>query len=173
MKKQTIKKRASTHATVDLTHCGAPAQFAMRTECSVDCVLIRAALGRWVTMWREDRSEFIALDGTTHSLPDMDVVFSLKASAPSLKEVRWLLECLIDCHVAAETLMPVHEYTGERVYRDGLVGLLERPSDAFIKEARDCARKTKSCLRAEFGRMSDAANRWNAELGNVEGHLAG
>jgi len=47
-------------------HCTTEAQYAMRAECLYDCFQIRAALGYWITMWRDD--------STTAGV---DIVFSL------------------------------------------------------------------------------------------------
>ena len=108
MKKQS-NKSAVTRAAVNTTHCSSPAQYAMRTECYSDSVIIRATLGRWVTMWGDDNVVYIKEDGTSWTEPDMHVAFSLNSSAPKLNMLRWLIDSLTDCHIAAQSLMPAAE----------------------------------------------------------------
>src|SRR5690349_18862309 len=95
-----------------IAHCTAPAQYAMRAECQADSVQMRAVLGLWLTMWREDQCGVAGPYDGSHMLPDVDIMFSLRAHAPTLEEVRWLLDHLVDCHVGAETVSRVSEYTG-------------------------------------------------------------
>jgi hypothetical protein len=153
----------SANTEEDATHCSSPAQYAMRAECQADCVQMRALLGVWVTMWREDRCEVEGADGKPYRIPDVDIAFSLSADAPSLNEVRWLLDKLIDCHVAAQSVNHATQYTGERCY-DALDDLMQQPSDDTIRHARDSARRTKAGLRADFTRLDDAIERLDAEL---------
>jgi len=170
MKKQP-NKTAVPCRTVDLTHCTLPAQYAMRTECSADSIVIKAALARWVTMWREDSIFLPSADGVSWRLPDLDVVFSLQAAAPGLNQLRWLIGSLMDCHVAAQTLMLRGEYTGERIYEE-LDKLAERPSDAVIDETKRNIRFGKKYLRDTFHYFDYAAKRFGAELGDIEPYLA-
>lgn len=170
MKKQS-KKSASPRAAVNTTHCSSPAQYAMRTECYVDSVLIRATLGHWVTMWRDDNVVYIKEDGTSWTMPDMHVAFSLSPSAPKLNVLRWLIDSLTDCHVAAQSLMPAAGYTGERMEYDKLDLLKERPTVAVFEEALKGVRGTKACLRNTFQYMDAATKRFDAELGDIEPHL--
>lgn len=174
MKKQSTKKtsaRVATPVEVDLNHCSEPAQYAMRTECHADSVIIRAVLGRWVAMWREDSVLFTATDGRVLSEPDMDVAFSLKPGAPNINVLRWLIDSLSDCHIAAQSLMPAGKYTGDRMDYKKLDRLKERPTVAVFQEALLGARRTKACLRNTFRYMDSAAKRFDAELGDVEPHL--
>lgn len=144
----------------------------MRTECYADSVIIRATLGRWVTMWRDDNVVYIKEDGTSWTEPDMHVAFSLNSSAPKLNVLRWLIDSLTDCHVAAQSLMSAAEYTGNRMDYDKLDRLKERPTVAVLEEALQGVRGTKACLRNTFRYMDAAAKRFDAELGNIEPHLA-
>ena len=146
--------------TVDLTHCTLPAQYAMRTECSADSIVIKAALASWVTMWREDSIFLPNADGVSWRLPDLDVVFSLQAAAPGLNQLRWLIDSLMDCHVAAQTLMLRDAYTGERLY-DELDELLERPSNVALEEVQRNLRFGKKYLRGTGSRMDYAVKRFD------------
>ena len=159
------KNMKTTHFAARPAHCTAPAQYAMRAECQLDCLQMRAVLGIWVAMWREDRCYIEGSDGVPLALPDVDVVFSMTADAPSIEEIRWLLDCLVDCHVAAESLCAFSDYTGERADHLEMLDLMRRPSNEVISEARGCIRRTKTCLRNDFGRLNDAAGRLESELG--------
>ena len=158
MKKQS-NNGAVPSRTVDLTHCTLPAQYAMRTECSADSIVIKAALASWVTMWREDSIFVPSADGVSWRLPDMDVAFSLQATAPGLNKLRWLIDSLMDCHVAAQTLMLNDAYTGERLY-DELDELLERPSNAHLEEVQRNLRFAKKYLRGTGPCMDYAVKRF-------------
>ncbi|MBE0548548.1 MAG: hypothetical protein IH627_13055 [Rubrivivax sp.] len=161
----------ATNSEVDHAHCTAPTQYAMRAECQADCVQMRSVVGRWLTVWREDRCYIRGSDSISRPIPDVDIVFSMSADAPPLDEVRWLLCCLVDCHVGAESLSVVSEYSGERVNHRNMPTLMRRPSDEVIREARDCVRHTKTCLRSDFSRLDDAIARLNAELGSEKTYL--
>lgn len=169
--KNTKSSKTKKNSTIKANnHCGLPAQYAMRAECQPDCVQIRAVLGVWLSMWREDSCYATGADGSPYRLPDVDIVFSMVPDAPSIEEVRWLVDCLVDCHVPAETLTLAHEYTGERVYLDA-EGMMRRPSDTVIKTARECAKRTRVCLRADFGRIDEAVEWLSAELSHENEHI--
>ena len=153
----------TVNSELEVAHCSSAAQYAMRAECQADCVQMRALLGVWVTMWREDRCELEGADGKTYCIPDVDIAFSLSADAPSLNEVRWLLDKLVDCHVGAQSVNHAAQYTGDRCY-DDLDQLMQKPSDDTIRQARECARRTRAGLRADFARIDDAIERLDAEL---------
>lgn len=53
------------------------------------------------------------------------MTFIVKAGGPTLEQMTWLIDRVRDCHVICESLAPVADYTGERVwlseqYPDGL-----------------------------------------------------
>jgi hypothetical protein len=157
-------------ASID--HCSAVPQYAMRVECEADSLVIRAVLARWVTTWREDQSPFIAPDGQTCWLPDKDIVFTLRPEAPSLSEVRWLIDAIIDCHVAAQSLSDAKSYTGERVPHDEMAAFTQRPGDDVVVQARDAVRDIRNYIAGQFDRFEEAADRFDAELGHDGPYVA-
>lgn len=98
--------------------------YKMRAECQTDAFLIRAALNQWVSSWSES---WLIEDGI-RQYPDMEVEFELAWNPPSLRELQWIISSLTDCHVAAETLMPIKAYTGVRVYLAVLKSMTRPPT---------------------------------------------
>jgi hypothetical protein len=156
-------KTVAAEVEVDAAHCTTPAQYAMRAECQADCALMRAVLGSWVTMWREDRCELPGSDGKSYPIPDVDLVFSMSADAPNLNEIRWLLDQLDDCHVGAQTVAYVADYTGERDYEE-TDRLMRRPNNKVIEAARECAKRHKLALRGNSRSINHAIERLDAEI---------
>lgn len=93
----------------------APIHYAMRAECPPDCDLMRAILAPWVCVWAELQAQVPSKDGTCIYISDVGVAFSVVPEGPHLGEIRWLLNCIVDGHVAAESVSLDEEYTGERV----------------------------------------------------------
>jgi len=145
----------------------ASVRYAMRTEYVSDCHLLRAILMPWAYDWAETRAQLPLDDGTPAYLPDVDVVFSVVQGGPHLDEIRWLFNCIVDCHVAAESVALADEYTGDRIHYDELDRLMRRPSDNVIKRARD---SMKACYQEET-RNLETVERLNAEMGDEAAHL--
>jgi hypothetical protein len=145
----------------------APVQYAMRTEFVADCHLLRAMLMPWVCDWAEAQAQLPLKDGTLEYVTDVDVVFSVVPKGPHLGEIRWLLNCIVDCHVAAESVARVDEYTGERVGHDELKRLMCRPPEDVITRARD---SMKACYQDET-RNLETVERLNAEMGDEAAYL--
>lgn len=156
------KKRAS-RKPVDPA---ASVRYAMRTECAADCHLLRAILLPWACGWAETQAQLPLDDGTPAYLPDVDVVFSVIQGGPNLGEIRWLFSCIVDCHVAAESVALADEYTGNRIDYDKLEQLMCRPSDDVIKRARDTM---KGCY--ERTRNLETVERLNAEMGDEAAYV--
>jgi hypothetical protein len=149
-----------------LNHCSEIPQYALRVEWESDCLAIRAVLAPWLVVWREDQAVMTGTDGSPSWLPDRDVLFSLRSDGPNLQEVRWLIDVIVDCHVAAQSLSEVACYTGERLPHDEMDDHMRRPADQVIAAARDSVRKAKSFLSHQFDRFEEAAERFDAELGH-------
>lgn len=147
-------------------------QYRLRTECQSDCLQVRAVLGSWLTSWREDQCQIEDGKGKLVRIPDQDAFFSVQADAPSLAEIRWLLDCLVDCHVAAESVNTAAAYDGERLYYDKLDELKRRPSDKVITQARDGVARTKAGFQHEFRKLDEATEGLDTELKGAEAVLA-
>lgn len=157
-------KKQQKRTRVDPT---ASVRYAMRTECAVDCHFLRAILMPWACDWAETQAQLPLDDGTPAYLPDVDVVFSVIQGGPHLGEIRWLFDCIVDCHVASQSVALVDDYTGERIDYRELERLKCRPSDAVIKRARESLR----LLYAEDTRGAETVERLNAEMGDEEAYL--
>jgi hypothetical protein len=149
-----------------ISHCSGVPQYALRVECESDCYAIRAVLAPWLVIWREDQAVLTGTDGRLSWLPDRDVLFSLRSDGPCLEEVRWLIDAIIDCHVAAQSLSEVVCYTGERLLHDEMDDHVRRPTEQVIVKARDAARQAQSFLAYQFDRFEEAAERFDSELGH-------
>lgn len=104
-------------------------QYMFRAEFSGDADIVQTVLGRSLFSWQED-SRYAGLD--------TDVTFTIRQDGPSLKEMKWLIDRVVDCHVVSESLAPAAEYTGERVwlskqYPKGLPTPPKRVVDAALE----------------------------------------
>lgn len=109
------------HLTVEQA---AGTKYGLRTECRFDCLLIIAMLRTWLLSWKESSGyqhddSYVDVNGVIWSSQnwalDADVQFIVSSDGPSLNEIRWLLNELVDCHVAAESVDFLERYTGERM----------------------------------------------------------
>ena len=125
------------------TRIPAGTTYQLRAECRFDCELIRAILEPWLVCWKEalllnDDKIDCELDGSVwvNNFWSLDPVVRLiiVEGGPCLNEIRWFIDKLTDCHVAAETVNTRELYTGERIY-DELDSLMKVPSTVMIKKA--------------------------------------
>jgi hypothetical protein len=161
----TKQQKKAVQNLESLDHCSKVPQYALRVEFESDCLAISAVLGPWLTVWREDYA-LLRDDGSPAAWPDKDVVFSLCTDGPTLAEARWLIESVVDCHVAAQSLAEAGSYTGARIPFDEMDMHMSRPSDVIIKGARDAAQGMRAFLSSQFDRLVEVAEKFDAELGN-------
>jgi glutamate/tyrosine decarboxylase-like PLP-dependent enzyme len=79
--------------------------------------------------------------------------------------LRWLIDAIVDCHVAAQSLAEAQAYTGERVSHEEMAALMRRPGDDVVAQARDAVRGVRNHIAEQFDRFEEAAERFDAELG--------
>ncbi len=94
--------------------------YAMRVECCPDSDAAHSLLKPWLINWTETRVTCNARDGRCHVLRDMKILFSVIDSAPTLVEMRWLLDAIPDLHVGAQSLDDAAIYTEDRIHFDEL-----------------------------------------------------
>ncbi len=87
--------------------------YQARCECNADAQFLRAILLCWLLTFEVIR-EVTEHDGQDFAHGDVTVIFSVGEGAPSYGELLWLVDALVDCHVAGQTLAPRIDYTGER-----------------------------------------------------------
>lgn len=119
----------------------------------------------WACDWAETQAQLPLDDGTPAFIPDVDVEFAVIQGGPHLGEIRWLFKGIVDCHVAAESVALVDDYTGERIDYRELERLKCRPPDNVIKRARD---SMKACYQET--RNLETVELLNAEMGDEAPH---
>ena len=126
------------HLTVEQA---AGTKYGLRTECRFDCMLIIAMLRTWLLSWKESSGYqhddgYVDVNGVIWSsqnwASDTDVQFIIMSDGPSLNEIRWLLNELVDCHVAAESVDFLEIYTGERMCHEKFVKTVVLPNKEII-----------------------------------------
>lgn len=119
-------------------------RYGLRVEFTGDCEPIMALLRPWILSWHESPGwltdeSYVDTNGKYWSsrtgICDTDVKFTLKSGAPALNEIRWFIHTITDCHVAAQTVAHIDEYTGERMDYQLLESTIVRPNKKFIKSA--------------------------------------
>ena len=109
------QKKAKANTVITRDQVPTPTQYAMRVECASDAIVSWVVLAPWVVEWRQARSAIEGVDGKPHFIPDLDIEFTVGENAPTLVEMRWLLNCVADLHVAAQSLNLASAYDGGRV----------------------------------------------------------
>jgi hypothetical protein len=127
------------------------ATYQFRAECLADAELIRSTLWPWVLEWKVVMSP-IEHDGLLLRTSDAEVEFTASEAAPPIEQLRWLIDGLINCHIAAETIQLTHEYTGERVLRRNWTGPVQRPDFEVMTKAVAAIVKRQEVLRIESER---------------------
>ena len=126
------------HLTVEQA---AGTKYGLRTECRFDCMLIIAMLRTWLLSWKESSGYqhddgYVDINGVIWSSQnwalDTDVQFIIMSDGPGLNEIRWLLNELVDCHVAAESVNFLEIYTGERMCHDEFEETAVLPNKGMI-----------------------------------------
>jgi len=119
-------------------------ELQMRTECRSDSQRIQGLLLPWILSWKESSGNqkddsHIDNDGIIWAsqtwASDTEVQFTLKKSGPNLQEVRWLIDKLVDCHIAAESVNIADQYTGERLSYSVYESQMSAPSLGIIGTA--------------------------------------
>jgi hypothetical protein len=98
-------------------------------------------------------------------------MFVLESDGPSLNEIRWLVNSLQDCHVAAETLEPLDSYTGERMDYELLDEIATRPNKAVIEAAMESIADCQKFLFSESERAAEAIQQFEAHIGNPDQYM--
>jgi hypothetical protein len=126
-------------------------KFKFRAECTADAQVVRAVLLSWILDWKEVRSN-LEHEGVIHAMPDVDVEFTIVDEGPTLGEILWLLDCIGNCHVAAETLAFAEDYTGERSSRDPLAAPAQLPRKEILSQVLSAVRSRQALLNFEHER---------------------
>ena len=165
--------RAHCHVVVDMACAGTltpsamqnntQATYKFRAECSTDAQAIRATLKPWLFSWNESR-DYLEHLGVEYPVPDVTVEFSIESSGPTLPEIRWMMDAIDNCHVAAESVELVSLYTGERSSRRRFQGAAERPSKARLEGMQEAARVRLKVLHAEIERNQNLLKLCNTAL---------
>jgi hypothetical protein len=117
-------------------------KYGLRTECRFDCQQIIAILRPWLLSWKESSGylsddSYVDENGVIWASQnwalDTDVQFIIKPDGPCLNEIRWMLNALVDCHVAAESVDVLEKYTGKRIGNKKLEKAATKPKYSMIE----------------------------------------
>lgn len=128
-----------------------PRTYKFRAECAFDAIAIRSTLLPWVMNWSEKRKNVIH-EGEEFSDPNVIVEFDLLEWGPTFNEVLWLIGGIDNCHIAADTLSPADEFTGEREVRATHQSPAQRPRDEILRAALATVVARQDVLRTELHR---------------------
>lgn len=147
----------------------------LRTECPVDAEAVRSVLLPWV-LAVETKSEPLEYDGNLLRSVDAESTFKLCPGAPSVEELRYILDAVPNAHYAADTIELAETYTGEREPRHAWTGAVKRPSRQALSAVLDAVSDRQRVLEAELERMQkayrtlramhDLGNRWTPPSGD-------
>lgn len=135
--------------------------YKFRAECTADAQAARAVFHPWILNWQEVRAT-LEHEGVVYGLPDVDVEFTLVDGAPALGEMLWLLDGIDNCHVVADTLDTLENYTGDRKFRERFGGQAQRPRKEIISQASTAIRSRQKVLNTELERALQTHKTYDA-----------
>jgi len=105
---------------------------------------------------------------------DADVKMTLKPDTLALDEIRWLLACVTDFHVAVETVELERNYTGNRKYRTEQELAVKVPTIAALKASLAGLADYRDALAIADERALEAEAELEVELNAMDfsDHLA-
>lgn len=142
-------------------------EFKLRAECASDALIIKGTLQPWLLDW-QSQDLIVEHNGESHTLPDVEVQFSLKSGGPCLAQLQWICDNLADCHVAAETVALAKDYTGDRVALDTAASRTERPTSEQLRQMQASVLRLHAYLNVECDRANDATQVFEAALSGSE-----
>ena len=155
-------------------------QYGLRAEYRGDCEPIVAVLKPWLLGWLESDGW---LESGTFNDPnerywasrnwgcDTDVKFVMRAGSPSLNEIRWLINSITDCHVAAQTVELIETYTGERMHYELFDETAVRPSKEIILASMESMTELQSIFEHRGERARETFEQLQAHVGNPEPYM--
>lgn len=131
-------------------------EYKMRAECLSDADLIRPYLAPWLKHWQVFECHLPGDDGTPLWIPDVEVEFTIRAEGPSKGQLKWLVNSIDDCHVAAESLDGATEYTGRRHDLDDADCIVAAPSPELMNQSLQNLGRYREYLEMQMERLADA-----------------
>lgn len=136
-------------------------EYEFRSECASDAQTIRAVLFPWLMDWKETRVN-LTQESVRYAMPDVVVELSIAVDGPNLDELRWLIDGIDNCHVAAETVQTRKNYTGEREGQRSSKGLGTQPSKDVLSHAIEAVKRRQEVLRLELERAQQLYKTYEA-----------
>jgi len=99
---------------------------------------------------------------------DADAKVTLKPSALSLEEIRWLFDKVADCHVAVQTVALEDDYTGERTYLEAGEMGATAPGIPALKKCMEGLAEWREGLSANADRAIEAEVELEFEIDEQE-----
>lgn len=131
-------------------------EYKFRAECQGDADLVRSHLAPWLERWQMNECHDILEDGTSYRLPDVEVEFTISESGPSKGELKWLVNSIVDCHVAAESLEGAAEFTGQRYRLDESDCIVSPPHASMLAESGRTLERYRQYLGIQLERLDEA-----------------
>jgi hypothetical protein len=95
----------------------------------------------------------------------------MRAGSPSLNEIRWLINSITDCHVAAQTVELIETYTGERMHYELFDETAVRPSKEIILASMESMTELQSIFEHRGERARETFEQLQAHVGNPEPYM--
>ena len=152
-------------------------QYKLRTEFRHDCLQILCLLRPWVLSWKESPGlglddSHVDDDGRIWSSQDCGIDFGVEfiiaEGGPTLKEIRWLINAIVDCHVAAQTVSERAQYTGKRIDYELFDDMAMPPSPQVIRTAIEAIKEQQESLAICHERSMKTIDRLDVQLGDDE-----
>lgn len=138
-------------------------EYKMRADCQSDADLIRACLAPWLERWQVSECH-LEHEGKPFWIPDVVIEFTIAAEGPTKGELKWLINSIDDCHVAAESLDGAAEYTGKRYYLEDSDCVVTAPEPKKLKEVVKNLERYREYLEVQSERRAEARDAFEGSL---------
>lgn len=154
-------------------------KYGLRTEFRRDCELIVAVLSPWLLSWKEAAAwmrddSHVDPDGKVWSSQnwtcDTVVQFVIAKGGPKLSELQWLINAIVDCHVAAQTVAPLEAYTGERLHYETFDEVATPPRGPMLKKAIKALKEAQDTCALFSEIHQEAIEKCRAVMGDEEAY---
>lgn len=138
-------------------------EYKMRADCQSDADLIRACLAPWLERWQVFECH-LEHEGKALWIPDVVIEFTIAEDGPGKGELKWMVSDLEGCHVAAESLDGVLEYTGKRHDLDDADCIVGAPAPEMLNQSLKNLERYREYLDVQMERLADARSSFEATV---------
>ena len=138
-------------------------EYKMRADDQSDADIIRAQLAPWLKRWQVSECHLVH-EGKPLWIPDVTIEFTIADGGPTKGELKWLVNSIDGCRIAAESLDGGAEYTGERYALEDSDCIVVAPTPEKLKKSLDNLTRYRKYLDIQVERLTEARSSLEATV---------